>query len=78
MKSQHIIVNQGDTVETTAFSAVFPEGIGIGRISEIKKSGSDFYRLTVELFADFRQVQYVNVIGNLLREEKLELELQYR
>lgn len=75
---QHISVAQGDTVETTAFSAVFPEGIGVGRVSEIKKSGSDFYKITVELFTDFRQVQYVNVIGNLLREEQLELEMQYQ
>jgi rod shape-determining protein MreC len=75
---QHISVALGDTVETTAFSAVFPEGIGVGRVSEIKKSGSDFYRITVELFTDFRQVQYVNVIGNLLREEELELESQYQ
>lgn len=75
---QHISVAQGDTVETTAFSAVFPEGIGIGRVIEIRKSGSDFYKITVELFTDFKQVQYVNVIGNLLREEQLELELQYQ
>ncbi len=75
---QHIQVSEGDTVETTAFSAVFPEGISIGRVSEIKKSGSDFYRITIELFTDFRQVQHVNVIGNLKREEQLELELQYQ
>lgn len=75
---QHIQVSQGDTVETTAFSAVFPEGIGIGRVNEIRNSGSDFYRITVELFTDFRQVQHVNVIGNLKREEQLELELQYQ
>lgn len=75
---QHIPVSPGDTVETTAFSAVFPEGVGIGRVSEIKKSGSDFYKITVELFADFRQIQHVNVIGNLLRKEQLELELQYK
>lgn len=75
---QHISVSEGDTIETTAFSAVFPEGIGIGRVSGIKKSGSDFYRITVELFADFRQLQYVTVIGNLKREEQLELESQYQ
>ncbi|MBK7479584.1 MAG: hypothetical protein IPI69_07545 [Bacteroidales bacterium] len=57
---------------------MFPEGIGIGRVSGIKKSGSDFYRITVELFADFRQLQYVTVIGNLKREEQLELESQYQ
>ena len=75
---QHISVNEGDTIETTGFSAVFPEGIEIGRVSDLKKSGSDFYNITVELFADFKKLQYVNVIGNLKRTERLELENQFQ
>ncbi len=75
---QHISVNEGDTIETTGFSAVFPEGIEIGRVSDLKKSGSDFYNITVELFADFKKLQYVNVIGNLKRTERLELEKQFQ
>jgi len=75
---QHISVNVGDTIETTGFSAVFPEGIELGRVSDLKKSGSDFYKITVELFADFKKLQYVNVIGNLKRTERLELENQFQ
>jgi rod shape-determining protein MreC len=75
---QHISVNEGDTIETTGFSAVFPEGIEIGRVSDLKKSGSDFYKITVELFTDFKKLQYVNVIGNLKRTERLELENQFQ
>jgi rod shape-determining protein MreC len=73
---QHITVNIGDTIETTAYSAIFPEGINIGTVSDLKKSGSDFYRIEVELFADFRKLHYVNVIGNLLRTEQIKLEKQ--
>lgn len=75
---QNIAVNEGDTIETTGFSAVFPEGIGIGKVSSLKKSGSDFYNISVELFADFKKLQYVNVIGNLKRTERLELETQFQ
>jgi rod shape-determining protein MreC len=75
---QHINVNLGDTVETTGYSAIFPEGMLIGKVSSLKKSGSDFYKITVELFTDFQKLQYVNVIGNLKRSEQLELENQFQ
>jgi rod shape-determining protein MreC len=75
---QHITVNLGDTIETTEYSAVFPEGIEIGTVSDFKKSGSDFYKITVELSADFKKLQYVSVIGNLKRTERLELENQFK
>jgi rod shape-determining protein MreC len=71
---QHIIVNIGDTIETTSYSAVFPEGVLIGTVSDLKKSGSDFYKITIELFTDFKKLQYVNIIGNMKRTEQLELE----
>jgi rod shape-determining protein MreC len=71
---QHITVSVGDTVETTSYSAVFPEGILVGTVSDLKKSGSDFYKITIELFTDFKKLQYVNVIGNMRRTEQLELE----
>jgi rod shape-determining protein MreC len=73
---QHINVTAGDTIETTGYSAVFPEGVGIGTVSDLKNSGSDFYKITVELFTDFKKLQYVNVIGNLKRTEQLKLENQ--
>jgi len=75
---QHITVNKGDTIEITGYSAVFPEGIEIGTVSDFKRSGSDFYKITVELFADFKKLQYVSVIGNLKRTEQLELENQFQ
>ena len=77
-KPQHVTINIGDTVETTGYSAVFPEGIMVGTISEFEKTGSDFYRITVLLKTDFRKLHYVNVIGNLQKSEQLELEKPYQ
>lgn len=71
---QHTVVTEGDTVETTAFSAIFPEGVLIGTISDFERSRSDFYSIRVSLSTDFRKLRYVTIIGNLKREEQLELE----
>ena len=75
---QHITVNNGDTIETTGYSAIFPEGICIGKVSDFKKSGSDFYKITVELFTDFKKLYYANIIGNMKKTEQLELEKRFQ
>jgi rod shape-determining protein MreC len=68
----------GDTIETTGFSAIFPEGIIIGTVSDLEKSGGDFYRIKVALITDFKKLHFVNVIGNLRRKEQLELEKTFK
>jgi len=75
---QHITINPGDTIETTGFSAIFPEGILIGIISDYERTGSDFYKINVLLMTDFRKLHFVNVIGNLKKTEQLELEKQFQ
>ncbi|MGB8489543.1 MAG: rod shape-determining protein MreC, partial [Bacteroidales bacterium] len=75
---QHISVTPGDTIETTGFSASFPEGITVGTIKDVRKSGSDFYKITVELSTDFKKLQYVSIISNLKKTEELDLERIYR
>lgn len=73
----HIDIMVGDTVETTNFSAIFPEAVMIGTISEFEKAGGDFYSVTVRLITDFKNLEYVNVISNLRKKEQLELENSY-
>jgi len=75
---QHVNASVEDTVETTGYSAVFPEGLMVGVISEIEKSGSDFYRISVLLKTDFKKLYFVNVIGNLQKTEQKELEKQFQ
>jgi rod shape-determining protein MreC len=71
---QHVTVNEGDTIETTGYSAIFPEGVLIGTISDFEKTGGDFYRIRVALVTDFKKLHFVNVIGNLKKEEQQDLE----
>jgi rod shape-determining protein MreC len=71
---QHVTVNVGDTIETTGYSAIFPEGVTIGIISDYEKPGSDFYKIKVRLKTDFRKLHYVDVAANKRKEEFIELE----
>lgn len=71
---QHVSVSIGDTIETTGYSAIFPEGVTVGTIVDFEKPGSDFYRITVLLKSDFRKLHYVDVVANKRKNEFLELE----
>lgn len=71
---QHVIVNVGDTIETTGYSAIFPEGELVGTVSDYEKSGGDFYKITVLLMTDFKKLHFVDVIGNMKKTEQLQLE----
>jgi rod shape-determining protein MreC len=75
---QHIAVNVGDTIETTGYSAIFPEGLMVGTVSDYEKRGGDFYKISILLLTDFKKLHFVDVIGNLEKSEKLELEKQFK
>jgi rod shape-determining protein MreC len=75
---QHVDMIVGDTVQTTGFSAIFPEGVMVGVVSDFEKTGGDFYKIRVELSTDFKKLNYVNVIGNLKRTEQKEIEKSYQ
>jgi Cell shape-determining protein len=71
---QHVLVNVGDTIETTGYSAIFPEGAMVGTVSDYEKFGGDFYKITVLVATDFKKLHFVDVIGNMKKTEQLELE----
>ena len=71
----HIIVNVGDTVVTSGYSNVFPEGIMIGTIKKYDvESGTNFYNIKVELSTNFKTLKYVEVVQNTKRAELINLE----
>lgn len=75
---QHVSIVIGDTIETTGYSAFFPEGVMVGVINDFERSGSDFYRIKVALSTNFRQLTHVSVIRNLKKEEQVQLEKRFR
>jgi rod shape-determining protein MreC len=65
----------GDTVVTSGYSNIFPEGIMIGTIKQFDvESGTNFYNIKVELSTDFKTLKYVEVVKNTRREEQIRLE----
>lgn len=71
---QHVPVNVGDTIETTGFSAIFPEGIMVGIVNDFERMGGDFYKITITLATDFKKLHFVDIIGNMKKTEQLELQ----
>lgn len=72
----HAQIQFGDTIVTSGFSSIFPEGILIGYITGFEEKGGSFYEIEVHLSTDFKRLDNVSVIGNLLQNEIVELETQ--
>ncbi len=70
----HVEIALGDTIETTGFSQIFPEAVPVGTIIGYNEITGDFYTIDVELSTDFKNLQYVNVVRNLRKEERDQLE----
>lgn len=69
---RHIPVKQGDSVITSGFNSVFPEGLLIGTVSIFTLSDeSPFYDAELRLASDFTSLDLVYVIRN---QWKLELD----
>jgi rod shape-determining protein MreC len=75
---QHVLVNVGDTIEATGYSAIFPEGVVVGTVSDYEKYGGDFYKISVLLATDFKKLHFVDVIGNMKKTEQLNLEKLFK
>jgi rod shape-determining protein MreC len=71
----HVKVAIGDTVISSGYSLMFPEGIPIGSVySHDINKGKDFYEIKVKLFNDFNNISYVYIVKNLMKDELTELE----
>lgn len=60
----HVNVAVGDTIITSGFSTIFPKGIPIGRVVDFYNKDGSFMELTVELFADFKTIDYVYLVNS--------------
>jgi rod shape-determining protein MreC len=70
----HIELQKGDTIVTSGYNSIFPEGIMIGTITEFSLQTDSFYDIDVDLSNDFTALSYVYVVRNPRREERWELE----
>lgn len=71
---KHGEYNVGDTVITSGYSAIFPEGIIVGTVEKKIKNTDSFASLVVKLATNFSQLSDVRVIKNPARAEMKELD----
>lgn len=67
---RHVKFKKGDTIVTSGYSSVFPEGVIVGTINEQLNSGADnFFSLKIKLSTDFTQLSNVRVLKNNMKDE---------
>ncbi len=70
----HVNLFENDTIVTSGFSSIFPEGIQVGTIESFSLEKGNFYEIRVKLFTDFQSLFNVNIIRNFRQEEQRSLE----
>jgi len=72
---RHVQPIEGDTVVTSGYNAVFPEGVLVGIVKEVKlKEEALFYDIRVELAQDFRRLSFVKIVKSRRKAELDSLE----
>jgi len=63
---RHVNVQVGDTIITSGYNAVFPEGIKIGIVSSVNPGldNPNYLDILVDLSTDFSKVSYVYLVEN--------------
>lgn len=72
---RHVELQKGDTVVTSSYNTIFPEGVMIGAIKDFSLAGdAAFYDIDLALSTDFYKLTYVYVVDNTLKAEQDSLE----
>lgn len=62
---RHVKIEEGDTIVTSGYNAVFPEGINVGFIEAVNPGAeTNYLDLTMRLAADFSKITYVYLVEN--------------
>lgn len=73
---RHVDVVKGDSIVTTGFGSVYPEGVLVGIVDKIGFEGDkNFYSIRVKLATNFYKLAYVYVVDSKLKIEEETLEL---
>lgn len=68
---KHTVFEPGDTIITSGYSAVFPEGIPVGIVkgNEHNNADDNFFTLRIKLLTDFSQLSTVRIVVSNDRDE---------
>jgi rod shape-determining protein MreC len=71
----HVVLTIGDTIITSGYSSVFPEGVVVGCVSAFDlPEGNNFYTIDIELSVDYKKLSHVYVVKSLQKEQQEKLE----
>lgn len=71
----YVKLQKGDTIVTTSYSDIFPEGIMVGTIEALEGKPNDpFHSIKIKLSTNFHTLSYVYVIKDITRAERDSLE----
>jgi len=67
---RHVDVQVGDTIITSGYNSLFPQGILVGKVRSASLGENEpFHEVTIELSTDFDNLQTVYVIKNKLKQQ---------
>jgi len=76
---KHVEIKIGDTIITSGNSDIFPEGILIGTISDYTVAQDENFNYGTILFStDFNSLGYVEIVVDLMRQEKENLKASFK
>jgi len=71
----HVQLSKGDTIITTGYSLVYPEGIAIGVVKDFDlPEGNNFYNISIEFTVDYKKLSHVFIVKSWMKEEQKKLE----
>jgi rod shape-determining protein MreC len=72
---KHADIRIGDTIETSGYSHIFPQGILVGTVDTFWiEGGSNFFSISVSIVNDMSNLNHVYVVQNLMKPELDSLE----
>jgi rod shape-determining protein MreC len=67
---RHVVVEIGDQVVTSGYNSIFPEGIPIGTVIEVKPgTDTNYLDITIKLDTDFSKISYVYLVESFQQQE---------
>jgi rod shape-determining protein MreC len=70
----HVDVNKSDTIVTSGFSVLFPEGVALATVEDFYIRSGTFFTINLQLTTDFKQLDNVYVVKDNKKAEQLKIE----
>ncbi len=70
----HVDIQLGDTIVTSGYSTIFPEGIKVGTVNSVTPTDGNYHEISVNLATDYLNLVHVYLIYYYYKSERDSLE----